>query len=664
MAIRHETRQEDQLTVGEATGGGVPSAAPAPRPHGRRAAMWAALIVLMVVTRVIVSQPLLQDAYRTQLDESYSIKEALAFGTGDLNPHRWVYPTLYPYLLAASYGVVYVVGHLLGIYSDLSHFAAQLFIDPRVFIWAGRAISLIAGIGCVLAVRAIAARVFGPVAGWTAAFGLALSPLHVKISAGAIPDMLAILFAVLAVGAMCDIARRPSLRGYLLAGIFIALGTGSKYWPIVLALVGVGLHAYLWVKRPSGQRPSWGWLVAAAVVLIAGFIATSPYMLLDAENVLAERAGVLTRFATGAQERPPTEAKVVAARHIVPIMAADGGWPWVLAALAGLVAAFSRATPARGVVIASTLLLLGVFARSDIAPADYLLPAFPFLWMLAGFAVQAVGETLGRFDGRRLGMAAAAVVLVIPLLLSARQMLAYSQTDTRTIGERLFHEIADDGDTVFVDFRSIHLKNSREDALRATEELEWFDGRVGGLPQRQRIWDQYRRYADGEWYQPPEHTYTVVAQDVLDLSSLPVYMIPFGPSDVPELDDFAEAGIRYIVFSEWIMRRHVEGQLPLARFYLQVVDEARLVGKVTPEDGVVVGPQSRGGRSVPGVPRTGPAILIYEVPEPAGELDLAPLREETQEESLALHPTEAVSVTSLSGTRPTSSGSSPASRRR
>ncbi|GEM_PF-4554413 len=596
-----------------------------------RQALWVLLILLALVTRVIVAQPFLQNSYRLQLDEGYSIKEALAFGTGDLNPHRRVYPTLYPYLLAFTYGVVYLVGHLFGAYADISQYAAQLFLDPRVFMWSGRVIGIMAGLGGVIAVRSIGARVFSPLAGWVAAFGLALSPLHVKISAGALPDMLAMLFATLAVGALCSVAQKPSLRGYVLSGVFIGLGTGTKYWPIVLVLIGFGLHVYLWRRLPRGERPSWSWLLAAGVTTFVVFIVTSPYIVLD--GVLAEKAAALGRFATGTQQRPPVEAKSPGLLHIVPIMVRDGGWIWLLASVVGLVLAIVRPAPGRGVVAASALLLVAVFAKSDIPPADYLLPAFPFLWLLVGHAVGSISDAAAsaspRAPRRRaLALAAAAVVLAVPLLLSARQVVQVGQTDTRTIAERLFHEIADDGDTVFVDFRSIHLQNAREDALRASQGLEWFDGRQDGLPHRERIWNEFRKYADSEWYRELDHHYVVVGQDVLGISSLPVYMIPFDAYDAPSLKSFADAGIRYIVFSEWIMTRHMENRLPLAQFYQDVMANARLVGKVTPEEGVVVGPENIAtGPSLLGVPRSGPVILIYEVPGAAGRLDLTALRE-------------------------------------
>src|SRR5690554_2966697 len=123
--------------LASARSGGESPAAPIGGSQRMNRALWAALLLIAIGLRVIVAQPLLQNSYRTQYDEGYTIKQALAFGTGDLNPHRWVYPTAYTYLLAFSYGVVYAVGHLFGVYADLSHFAAQFFADPRVFMWTG-----------------------------------------------------------------------------------------------------------------------------------------------------------------------------------------------------------------------------------------------------------------------------------------------------------------------------------------------------------------------------------------------------------------------------------------------------------------------------------------------------------------------------------------------
>lgn len=579
--------------------------------------VWVLLVAAIFAPRFIHIQPFMQNAYRLNMDESYSIKVALGFGTGDLNPHRWIYPTLYTYLLAISYGLVYSAGYIAGVYANLSHFAAQFFIDPRVFMWSGRVLSLIAGVWQILATKEIAARTGGSVASWVAAFGLALSPLHIGASKSAKPDMLAILFATLAVGVLCQLVRRPTLTGYIWAAVFIGLGMGTKYWPAALLIVALGVHLYLLVDRDRNQRPRWWWAVAAAVVIMLVFFITTPYLVLDYEEGLGSFASRVEGYLTGTTERAATEVQHSSAFfQVLPIMIRDGGLPWTALVIVGMGLALKERVPVRMVILTSGLLLVGVFARSDLALASYLLPSFPFLWILAGYGLEHLTSAFSLRPTQQVAMPILiAVLLFHPALQMSKRSLSYCQTDTFTLAERLFHQIAEDGASVYVGRRSLELRNSRAHAIRATQELRWFNGRPGGLPERKRVWQQYLKYANGPWYREPEHSYVVVAKDVLGLSSLPVYMIPMDNLNPIPLKTFADAGIQYIVYSDVKMEQYASRSLPIADFYREVQSQANLVGKVTPENGVEIGTEPGDeSANLAGVARQGPTIYIYEVP--------------------------------------------------
>src|SRR5215210_9538675 len=58
-------------------------------------------------------------------DELHFVRRAMAMGTGDLNPHWFHKPALLMYLLAACYGVYFVVGATLGHFDSVQAFGAQ-----------------------------------------------------------------------------------------------------------------------------------------------------------------------------------------------------------------------------------------------------------------------------------------------------------------------------------------------------------------------------------------------------------------------------------------------------------------------------------------------------------------------------------------------------------
>jgi hypothetical protein len=62
------------------------------------------------------------------------VLRALRFGTGDLNPHFFIWPgTLLLYFAFASYADLFVVGPVLGWWVGKEGFAAACFSDPTAF---------------------------------------------------------------------------------------------------------------------------------------------------------------------------------------------------------------------------------------------------------------------------------------------------------------------------------------------------------------------------------------------------------------------------------------------------------------------------------------------------------------------------------------------------
>jgi hypothetical protein len=55
-------------------------------------------------------------------DESFIVNIAIEFGTGDFNPHNFIYGTLYMYSLFILFGVYFVVGLTVGKYQSLQDF--------------------------------------------------------------------------------------------------------------------------------------------------------------------------------------------------------------------------------------------------------------------------------------------------------------------------------------------------------------------------------------------------------------------------------------------------------------------------------------------------------------------------------------------------------------
>src|SRR5262245_24017749 len=71
-------------------------------------------------------------------DEVAIMNRAIGFANGSLNPHNFLYPTLYFYVLFAWEGLWFVVGRAFGVFDSVSAFERAFFTNPTSIYVAGR----------------------------------------------------------------------------------------------------------------------------------------------------------------------------------------------------------------------------------------------------------------------------------------------------------------------------------------------------------------------------------------------------------------------------------------------------------------------------------------------------------------------------------------------
>jgi 4-amino-4-deoxy-L-arabinose transferase-like glycosyltransferase len=309
-------------------------------------------------------------------DEASIVPRAWRMGHGHLDPGWYDYPSL-----------------LMGLVAPLQ----SLFGAPSY--GAARGVAVLLGLVGVGATWWLGRRAYGTGAAIVGAAAVAVATTHVAYSRVAVTDVL----LTLAVTCVLALAIEGRIE---LAGLAVGLAASAKY-PGAIAAVPVLVAGW-------GR---WRALGKATVLAAAGFVLTSPFVLIHAGAAWEDVSRVqrLARAGWLGFENDP----------IAPLAYADRLWeaigPLVVLAAVGVVAALFRRSRTDLVLLsfvgAYWLTLMPQAAHFD----RYILPLVPALAVLAG-SIRAV-------------VPFALVALLIPLAWSIGDARELTNTDTRVRAE-------------------------------------------------------------------------------------------------------------------------------------------------------------------------------------------------------------------------------------
>nr|AHZ45609.1 dolichyl-phosphate-mannose-protein mannosyltransferase [uncultured bacterium] len=409
-------------------------------------------------------------------DEVSIMSRALGFAKGDLNPHNFLYPTFYFYVLFGWIGGWFVLNWLTGAIPSLGAFQTQFFLDPSGVYLAGRALGVVCGVATVWVTWLLAARTAGWRAGAVAALLLAVAPTAVRDAHYVkhdVPVTLAVAVAMLvllrlarvgeAAHAPPDPPRPPAL---LAAGAVCGVAFSTHYYAVFLALplaIAVALRCGALAGPPGGARPTtadllraWAWAATGAAV---AFIALSPFLLVEPrtawQDIVANRQIVVDRAAElGSGPLPSAAAYARLLWH-------EGlGWPALGAAFAGTVLIVRR-RPWHALLLLAFPVAFLLFISHTVAASRYLNPVLPFLAVAAGCGVALASRSTPI-------AAALAVGIALPAWWQSWQIgRFFAQTDTRTIAQRWIEREVPAGTTVLIQPYSVALTQSRESLVEA-----------------------------------------------------------------------------------------------------------------------------------------------------------------------------------------------------
>jgi hypothetical protein len=532
----------------------------------REALALAAILSLALGLRLIGLRFGLPAVYNP--DEVAIMSRSLAFATGDLNPHNFVYPTLYFYLLFGWIGLYGLASLATGRIDSIADLERQFFTDPSGIYVAGRVLAVACGVATVLALYLLARGLFGRQVALVSALFLAVAPTAVRDAHYVkhdVPTTLVIVLALMAITRVWPNPWRqapPRSRHLVLAALLTGAAVSMHYYAVFLT-VPLAAAAWLAFEHDDTAGRLRAIAVAAGGSLLA-FLICSPFVLLEwptaVRDVAANRQIVVDRAREGGRPLFAT-----AGRYLAMLWREGIGWPVILAAVVGC-RSMLRMSARTAILLALFPLLFLAFITNTVPASRYLNPVLPFVALYAGFGISAL--SMRAASARRGG-----VVLVLALLAalpglidSIRTGLFFRESDTRTLAERYITRHVPPGATLLVQPYSVALRPTRSSLIEATEHH---------LGQLDRASTKVRKQLALDPYPEPAYRLFYLGDGGLDRDRIYVTYAELGGTR--GLARLRQLQVRYVVLTRYNQPRSNAGP-----FLQALAGEARRIAVFSP----------------------------------------------------------------------------------
>ena len=408
-------------------------------------------------------------------DEVAIMSRALAFAKGDLNPHNFVYPSFYFYVLFAWEGLTAVAAVATRAVSSFGEFQREFFLDPtRVFV-AGRLLTALLGTATAVATGVLGTKMWGRTTGVTAALIVAVSPLHVLNSHYVkhdVPMSLLVVLAYLAYWPLwCDGERKPEAalhspvasafrRKILVAAAITGVAFSTHYYAIFLAIP----LAWSAARGATSAADALKRIALAALVSAVVFFALSPFILLEPHTALRDMIANRQIVVDRAVETLGYASS--AARYGSLLFFDTVAVPNALLAIAGLIVAVVTRPRDAAWLLAFPIPFLA-FIASTYPASRYLVLVVPFVALFVGAAVSRIEA--------RFGITLVAFC-VVPAMINTLNIDSFiRRTDTRTLAKAFIESHVPDAATILTQPYSVPLEPTadslREAVARTGKEM-------------------------------------------------------------------------------------------------------------------------------------------------------------------------------------------------
>ena len=382
-------------------------------------------------------------------DEHLIVNHALTFGTGDLNPHMFYFPTFFLYLLFFVYGLFYLIGHVFGYFQNTDGFLNYYLSSPQVFYVIGRMVSVGFGTLTVWVIYLLGKEYKNARTGVYAALFLAVCFLHSRDSHFATMDITLVFFMTLSVYLLFRYLNLRNKGFYFLAVLVSGAASAVKY--NAFALVVPLTLAYFFISFDENFRR--GRAQALKILLLDGilsifllvvvFFICSPYVLLDFKSAY---------WFTARLYEINKGFKIGLWHHAIMLYHSLGPALFV-SALGGFLLSLSRLSKKETVFASLPLVYYLMITKAGQPFERYILAIVPFGVVWAAFFLDKLclkAETWP-LPSKFLANLVVALVTALSILPTTYSDILFLKRDTRDLAKDWIYREVRDGKTIVLD---------------------------------------------------------------------------------------------------------------------------------------------------------------------------------------------------------------------
>ena len=355
---------------------------------------------------------------------SHFTNRAVEMLAGNQNPGYFQNPSAFTYIEQLVFRVYFGHGWIFGSFRDVIDKYGE---DPTRIYQVGRSVAALLCMAGVAGVYGVGRSLFDRRTGLVAAAILCFSFLAIAYSRIAVTDTGTLLPVALALWCAIRLQERQTWRWAAGAGVATGAAIGFKYTAGLVVLAP--LVALAWPPIALRQR-----LISLATLVgttLLAFFITTPYFFLDfstAERQLRAQADLAGGIAKYGQEYDNGWT------YYGGSLTWGLGWLALIASVAGFVLLWRRHRARAAILVIFPIVLFVYLATQERYFGRWLLPCYPALALLAGYAVIQGVAAIRRMPARLVPatLAIATVVVVWQgFAAGVRSMAVLGHSDTR-----------------------------------------------------------------------------------------------------------------------------------------------------------------------------------------------------------------------------------------